>query len=700
MVTGSGSVDEVKSYPKFFMSSESMWLSKGFENFHWPRLHQGSTSSSLSSALFESVFTTLPPEPTPSPSSLVPDTVPSPTVQPVPNTLSPVVVTKTLAPLPNSTSVSAPRTSSSVAVTETAVAPPSSTMSDAPTGNVSVVETWKVVLGILLPLFLVAAGVACFFWYRYRRHETKTRTDMEQMGTMMNDLQVNSQNLEAMNKSLQTGVDRVKKMETELKVKETNWAQRHASWDGDRWKNYSPASPGSLATGPFTHPTTPTPQPSLSSKVLAGSLPLSGGTPTGSLPPSALGLEHISRSRSASDSSKDSHASGAPYIIYAPPSTIAEESTGGPPSPFDTPYVRDQSPNISPCLQNPNGSSRIIDLSDLPPDLKRPDTSLSHMTALSPLRANPSHPDLVPEPLAVIKRNSTVHESSAGSFDKKIIRRSASNPAASQMSQPADAGHDRYYHENAHFPQSNAVRCTANDASVRPSPRRAPRLVSHEFPVPSTSPRWVGVPNANPLPHPQGIMTPLPNAVSHLRERLDDGNGKRDSVYSISSSIYSQDTYPSSRNISDAKRSSLSTRPRPLPIPSKIPRPCPSPTESPDRKGMPPPPRPVVKPKSTFKARPQQQQHSPTRIPTRPYASLHSCMQQRTNPRTLPPTYPSSDCLPSAESYVTMTAVDEDENKENTGMGIGVGDQLGREKLIREMDETMRYLDENDQLGI
>lgn len=76
-----------------------------------------------------------------------------------------------------------------------------------------------------MPLFFVAAGVAFAFWYFHRRHRAKTNAEVARLGTMLNDLKANSNNVAAMTKSLQDGVDRVRKMETELTVRETNWGE-------------------------------------------------------------------------------------------------------------------------------------------------------------------------------------------------------------------------------------------------------------------------------------------------------------------------------------------------------------------------------------------------------------------------------------------------------------------------------------------
>jgi hypothetical protein len=101
---------------------------------------------------------------------------------------------------------------------------------------------------------------------------------------------------------------------------------------------------------------------------------------------------------------------------YKAPSTIPEESSTGISSPFDTPG-RDNSP----LLQNPDGSYRFLH------GINAREAQVQH---LSPLRANPTHPDLVPQPLAVIKRNSTLREPCSETPVLARVRRSYSDATA------------------------------------------------------------------------------------------------------------------------------------------------------------------------------------------------------------------------------------------------------------------------------
>lgn len=202
--------------------------------------------------------------------------------------------------------------------------------------------------------------------------------------------------------------------------------------------HYPPAL-SMLRSGSPHDPTTPTPI-GFRSFSPVDPRPLSGTTLQGTLPRAAIGLQHTqySRGRSASHQSAESAET---VVSYKPPSTIPEESTGNASSPFDTPG-KNSTDRIAVADKDETPSQRgerslTRRLSTKARSLRRRASMLSIRTGLSPMRPNPSHPDLVPPPLAVSKRNS-VRESyadadSLGSrygIDKTRLRRSVSNPPA------------------------------------------------------------------------------------------------------------------------------------------------------------------------------------------------------------------------------------------------------------------------------
>lgn len=303
---------------------------------------------------------------------------------------------------------------------------------------------WKTILAALLPVLGLALAGAFLFWYRQRRHKAKRDSELERMSTMLDDFRTKTADVEALSHELQAGVDRVRKLETELKVNTANlsmlcryelqmWltlltGQSQANAEGTKGgRSLSLSSPSPLNSqlGPFT----PTPLPGAGAEASAGSHELSEQTTSGTLPPSARGLEHLERSRTGSDSTA-SAVFHERYVPYTAPSTIPEESSAGVSSPFDTPG-RDNSP----LLQNPDGSYRFlhgINAREVPHNGSTVGHRdfLTSLQLLSPLRANPSHPDLVPQPLAVVKRNSTLREPSSETPVLVRVRRSYSDATA------------------------------------------------------------------------------------------------------------------------------------------------------------------------------------------------------------------------------------------------------------------------------
>ncbi|KAK7987644.1 hypothetical protein PG989_007959 [Apiospora arundinis] len=255
-------------------------------------------------------------------------------------------------------------------------------MSDAgavadPSATTDGIGTWKLVLAILLSLLCIAIGVCVFLYWRQRKHRTQ-KADIEQVGTMLQELKTSKAEVDAMRYSLHDGLER--------------------------------------------------------------------NTLQGTLPRAAPGLQHTqyqySRSRASSYQSAES---GETAISYKPPSTIPEESTGNvSSSPFDTPgkkstdQVVEAEQDESPSCRGERSLTKRVGTKARA--LIRRNSLLSPRPRLSPIRQNPSHPDLVPQPLAVTKRNS-VRETSDESnnslrarygIDKTRLRRSASNPPANR----------------------------------------------------------------------------------------------------------------------------------------------------------------------------------------------------------------------------------------------------------------------------
>lgn len=108
----------------------------------------------------------------------------------------------------------------------------SPTMSDdsaaaGPAPNTDGIETWKLVLAVLLPLLCIAIG-ACIFLYCQQRKQRAQKTDVEQVGTMLQDLKTGRAEVDAMKEDLQNGLERVKALEGGVNKKESVWGKSKA----------------------------------------------------------------------------------------------------------------------------------------------------------------------------------------------------------------------------------------------------------------------------------------------------------------------------------------------------------------------------------------------------------------------------------------------------------------------------------------
>ncbi|KAK8114913.1 hypothetical protein PG999_006982 [Apiospora kogelbergensis] len=304
------------------------------------------------------------------------------------------------------------------------------------------IGTWKLVLAILLPLFCIAIGACVFLYCRQRRQRPK-KADVEQVGDMLRDLKSSQAEVDAMRHSLHDGLERMKAIEKEADKRDSLWIRDSATADlnPSQPNLHFPPALNSLRSGSIHDPITPTPIGFRSFSPVEPR-PLSGNTLQGTLPRAALGLQHTQYSRGRA-SSYQSAESTETAISYKPPSTIPEESAGNiSSSPFDTPGKKstdrvvaveaeqDESPS---CRGERSLTKRV---SVKAKALMRRNSLLSPRAGLSPIRTNPSHPDLVPQPLAVTKHNSVRETSAEGEsslrsrygIDKTRLRRSASNP--------------------------------------------------------------------------------------------------------------------------------------------------------------------------------------------------------------------------------------------------------------------------------
>ncbi|KAK8140390.1 hypothetical protein PG984_000456 [Apiospora sp. TS-2023a] len=387
--------------------------------------------------------------------------------------------------------------------------------------NTDGIETWKLVLAVLLPLLCIAVGVCIFLYCRHRKQRAR-KTDVEQVGTMLQDLRTSQAEVDAMKEELQDGLKRVKTLETGANKRESAWARddHNAVLNSPQANLHYPPALNMLRSGNPHDSITPTPIGFRSFSPVEPR-PLSGSTLQGTLPRAAPGLQHTqyhSRARSVSHQSAES---GETVVSYKPPSTIPEESTGNASSPFDTPgkkstdRMADTDENESPSERGKRNLTRRLSVKA--ESLRRRASMLSIRTGLSPMRPNPSHPDLVPQPLAVSKRNSvresyaeTDSLSSRYGIDKTRLRRSASNPPANR-SFISDSG----MVTPTILAYQTGTTTPVEESTVRERDSGDGQPRTQKFPFPEL-----------PLPLPYCIITPPPTveAMSVLHERRDGGN--------------------------------------------------------------------------------------------------------------------------------------------------------------------------------
>ncbi|KAK7923228.1 hypothetical protein PG985_007299 [Apiospora marii] len=312
-----------------------------------------------------------------------------------------------------------------------------------PAPNTDGIETWKLVLAVLLPLLCIAIG-ACIFLYCRQRKQRAQKNDVEQVGTMLQDLRTSRAQVDAMKDDLQDGLERVKALETGANKREPVWARddHNAVPNPSQANLHYPPALSMLRSGSPHDPTTPTPVGFRSFSPVEPR-PLSGTTLHGTLPRAALGLQHTQYHPRVQSASHQSAESGETVVSYKPPSTIPEESTGNASSPFDTPgkkstdRIAHADQDETPIQRGERSLTKRVSMTAQ--SLRRHASMLSARTGLSPMRPNPSHPDLVPQPLAVSKHNS-VRESYVDAdslsfrygIDKTRLRRSVSSPPANR----------------------------------------------------------------------------------------------------------------------------------------------------------------------------------------------------------------------------------------------------------------------------
>lgn len=85
-------------------------------------------------------------------------------------------------------------------------------------------ERWKIILAALLPLLGVTLAGVIFCWYRQLRHRANRTSDIERIGTVLEDFRTKAADVQALSHELHTSMERVKKLETELKVRYINWS--------------------------------------------------------------------------------------------------------------------------------------------------------------------------------------------------------------------------------------------------------------------------------------------------------------------------------------------------------------------------------------------------------------------------------------------------------------------------------------------
>ncbi|KAK6843628.1 hypothetical protein PG987_004488 [Apiospora arundinis] len=435
-------------------------------------------------------------------------------------------------------------------------------MSDAgavadPSATTDGIGTWKLVLAILLPLLCIAIGVCIFLYWRQHKHRTQ-KADIEQVGTMLQELKTSKAEVDAMRHSLHDGLERMKTIRNETDKRDSLWTKDSANADANPSQPnlHFPPALNSLRSGSSHDLLTPTPMV-LRSFSPVEPRPLSGNTLQGTLPRAAPGLQHTqyqySRSRASSYQSAESSETA---ISYKPPSTIPEESTGNvSSSPFDTPGKKptdqvveagqDESPS---CRGERSLTERVGTKARA---LIRRNSLLSPRSRLSPIRQNPSHPDLVPQPLAVTKRNSVRETSNESNnslrarygIDKTRLRRSASNPPANRSylsdsdlvtpTIPADKTNSTTLVEEStgkpsiyDSPLSHAELQKYTNTSTH-TVHTPPTIITRPSPSPLIlPPPVIFIP---PATQSESILTPPPTVetLSILQERRDGGNSNK-----------------------------------------------------------------------------------------------------------------------------------------------------------------------------
>lgn len=162
-----------------------------------------------------------------------------------------------------------------------------------------------------------------------------------------------------------------------------------------------------------------------STTITAGEALMRESTPgTENIPHAAPSLESLSQSRTDATNSAESF----PYLRYAvSPSTIVEEEVDAEDSafhasPFDTPVVNDRHKQKE---YRKSGLSFSTSYNSL----------LGPPTGASLMNRKPTHPDLVPAPLNLVKHNSVRDEGMreraldlGEGIDKDLLRRSLTSP--------------------------------------------------------------------------------------------------------------------------------------------------------------------------------------------------------------------------------------------------------------------------------
>jgi len=86
------------------------------------------------------------------------------------------------------------------------------------------IDTWKLVLAILLPLFCIAIAACVLLFCRQRKHRVQ-KADVEQVGTMLRDLKSSQAEVDIMRHSLHDGLERMKAIEKEADKRDSLWSK-------------------------------------------------------------------------------------------------------------------------------------------------------------------------------------------------------------------------------------------------------------------------------------------------------------------------------------------------------------------------------------------------------------------------------------------------------------------------------------------